>query len=46
MLVKSRIQHRHLLTVTISRTKVIAENYESACPWDIYSPRAADEMVG
>jgi len=21
------------------------ENYQSACPWDIYSPRIADEMV-
>ncbi len=23
-----------------------AENYQSACPWDIYSLRIADEMVG
>ena len=22
------------------------ENYQSACPWDIYSLRIADEMVG
>jgi hypothetical protein len=29
--------------VTNARTKVI-ENYESACPWDIYSLTVADEM--
>jgi len=22
-----------------------SSNYQSACPWDIYSPLAADEMV-
>ena len=31
--------------MTISRTKVTDENYQSLCPWDIFSVGAADEMV-
>ena len=30
--------------VTSARTKVM-QNYESACPWDIYSLAGTDEMV-
>ena len=39
-------QTRLFAGVTISRTKVMRKNYQSACPWDIYSLRIADEMVG
>jgi hypothetical protein len=31
--------------VTILRTKVTLQNYESACPWDICSLCVADEKV-